>query len=222
MNRLHAECRQARSSPYVTRTLHGADQSRLLLGSRHVKNLRSLIGVATAAGGDRVFATSPVTEATHGFLSFVRQSAATRQRPRRQVAVAFEPGMASAAGRLRARRARCISSSTRRPMSTSRANRFADLMAGKFPGKCGGARDDLRLVEAISTIFFPEVRLKRYLGNAPAADSGPTAERCSRWPGVLGSAFSMTRGGGGRGGGGGNVSLDASWDLVRLERRGPA
>ena len=169
-DQLHAEGRHARPRHDVPH-LHGADEPRLLLRSRHGQEAARL---ARAAAG-RAPRCSPIRRSPKasrtascrsarksGATPTTRAPACCRSRSR--------TAWASSATSITRSTCRCISSSAATATSTCPANRSAIILAGKLilPGERATISD---WANHISTIF-PEVRLKRYL-EMRGSDGGP-------------------------------------------------
>ncbi len=195
---LHAEGRHARPRHDVPH-LHGADEPRLLLRSRHGEEAARL--ARAAAGRDRAvrqFAVHrrqaerlPVVPlAKSGATPTTTAPACCRGRS--------SPAWASSARSTTRSTCRCISSSAATATSTSPANRSAIIWpASSIPGERATISD---WANHISTIF-PEVRLKRYL-EMRGADGGPWRRLPALpafWVGLLYD----------------DAALDAGWEIVK-------
>jgi len=149
--------------------LHGADQSRLLLRSRHGQE-SSGYRWRCSRWRLRCSPNSPFTEGKpNGFLSFRSEIwARHRQCARRddsmgrsRTAWDFERW-----GRFTRWTCRCISSSVAMLISTSRDRRFRDFFRGQKSGISRRASDAVGLGPTIFRRFSPEVRFEALSGNA--------------------------------------------------------
>ncbi len=198
-DRLHAEGRPLRSRHDVPH-LHGADEPRLLLRSRHGEEAARL--ARAAADRDRAVCELAVhRRRPNGFLSFRSEVWSDTDNQRAgMLPFAFEDGMGFE---------RYVDYALDVPMyfvkredeyiDTSGLS-FRDLLAGKLPGHGNLRATQSDWANHVSTIF-PEVRLKRYL-EMRGADSGPWARLTALpafWVGLLYD----------------DASLDAAWDLVK-------
>ena len=181
--------------------LHGADQSRLLLRSRHGEEAA---GIARAAAGRhrdvRQFAVHR-RQAERLSVVPLGDLARHRSRPHRHAAVGVRAAAwgSSAMSTMRST-CRCISSSAAISYIDVAGQSFRDLMAGKLAALPGERATISDWANHISTIF-PEVRLKRYL-EMRGADGGPWRRLPALpafWAGILYD----------------DDSLDAAWDLVK-------
>ena len=197
-DQLHAEGRPVRHRHDVP-DLHGADQSRLLLRSRHGQEAARVD--RAAAGGDRLFANSPFTEGKpNGFLSFRSEIWRDTDNARSgMLPWVFEDGMGFE---------RWVDYALDVPMYfVKRGETYIDVAGSSFRAFFEGRNNSLPgerptlsdWANHLSTIF-PEVRLKRYLEmrGADGVPWGRLPALPAFWVGLLYD----------------DESLNAAWDLV--------
>jgi glutamate--cysteine ligase len=199
MMRIHGQGRAPWPSDDVPH-LHGADQSRLRIRSRHGEEVPG--GLALQPLATALFANSPFMEGKpNGFLSFRSQIWKDTDPDRTgMLPFVFEDGMGFE---------RYVDYALDVPMYFVRRGgkyldasglSFRDFMAGKLeilPGELPAMED---FADHLSTIF-PEVRLKRFL-EMRGSDAGPWSHLCAFsafWVGLLYCP----------------VCLDGAWDRVK-------
>ena len=181
--------------------LHGADEPRLLLRSRHGEEAARV--ARAAAGRDRAVREFAVHRRQAERLSLdraPRSGATPTMRAPACCRSRSSTAWASSAMSITRSTCRCISSSATTNTSTCRGFRSAICWPASCPGHGNCARRISDWVNHVSTIF-PEVRLKRFL-EMRGADGGPWRRLPAHpafWVGILYD----------------DASLDAAWDLVK-------